>query len=60
MAKEIKESKAFLVHIGKARGKITFFVRHKDISKGRVVVVNIEDLLSYLVKKSKEVKKKRK
>jgi len=60
MAKEIKESKAFLIHVGTAKGKITFFVRHKNISKGKVVVVNIEDLLSYLVKKSKEVKKKKK
>ncbi len=60
MPKKISESEAFLVHIGKAKGKITFFVRHKDINKGRVRVVNIEELLLYLVEKSKEIKKKRK
>ena len=60
MSKKIKESEAFLVHIGRAKGKITFFVRHKDINKGIVKVVDIEGLLSYLVEKSKEIKKKKK
>lgn len=54
MEKKLRDSKAFLVHVGRAKGKITFFVRHKNINKGRVKVVNIEDLLSYLVKKSKK------
>ncbi|MBZ9569422.1 hypothetical protein KJA16_00685 [Patescibacteria group bacterium] len=59
MLKKIKESEAFLVHIGRAKGKITFFVRHKDINKGRARVVNIEGLLLYLVEKSKEIKKRK-
>lgn len=56
MEKRLKDSEAFLVHVGRAKGKITFFVRHKDINKGKVRVVNIEGLLSYLVEKSKKKK----
>ena len=45
------------IMMGKKTGRITFMVRHKNIKKGKVVPVNIEDLLSYLVKNSKKFKK---
>jgi len=55
--KKLKETDGFIVYMGKKTGRITFMVRHKNIKKGKVVPVNIEDLLSYLVKNSKKFKK---
>ena len=55
--KKLKETKGFVVYVGKKTGRITFMVRHKSIKKGKVVPVNIEDLLSYLVKNSRKFKK---
>jgi len=55
--KKLKETDGFIVYMGKKTGRIAFMVRHKNIKKGKVVPVNIEDLLSYLVKNSKKFKK---
>ena len=57
LEKKLKETDGFVIYVGKKTGRIAFMVRHKRIKRGKVVPVNMEDLLSYLVKNSKKFKK---
>ncbi len=55
--KKLKETDGFIVYMGKKTGRVAFMVRHKKIKNGKVVLVNIEHLLSYLIENSKKFKK---
>ena len=58
--KKLKDTDGFVVYVGKKNERTAFMVRHKNINNGKVVPLNMEDLLSYLVESNKKIKKKNK
>lgn len=54
--KPVSKSEGFVINFNKKGGRVTFFVRHKAISRGRPVPVGPEYLSAYLVDAAQYIK----